>query len=130
MPGRHGWRWQGISRKAVRFLEPTLLLQLHLDPAHGYTLLERLKDSGLDEMDPSVVYRALRDMENQGWVMSRWDQEQSQGPPRRVYSLTDLGEEVLGAWMADFDVTRRMIDRLLERYNHRDEKDESRTSHL
>jgi PadR family transcriptional regulator PadR len=117
MPGRHGWRWQGISRKAVRFLEPALLLQLHLEPAHGYTLLERLKGFGLSDLDPSVAYRTLRDMEVQGWVTSRWDQEESQGPPRRVYCLTELGEEVLAAWMADLGVTRGMIDRLVEAYD-------------
>ena len=59
-----GWRWrQGGPRRAVRFLDPTLLLLLHYGPAHGYTLLERLGEFGLGGFDPSVVYRALRDMD-------------------------------------------------------------------
>jgi hypothetical protein len=75
-----GWR-RGRSRRAVRMLEPTLLLLLHHTPAHGYTLLERLGEFGLADLNTSVVYRALRDMETKGWVTSTWDEEQTQGPP-------------------------------------------------
>ena len=117
MPGRHGWKWQGVSRRAVRFLEPTILLQLQAGPAHGYTLLERLREFGLTDLDPSMLYRSLRDMENDGWATSHWDREQSQGPPRRVYSLTPLGEEVLEAWVKDLGTTRSMIDHLLAAYD-------------
>ncbi|MGD8516817.1 MAG: helix-turn-helix transcriptional regulator, partial [Anaerolineae bacterium] len=90
MPGRgrrRRWRRRGYSRRAVRFLEPTLLLILHQGPAHGYTLIEQLREFGLTDIDPSAIYRALRDMESEGWVISSWDEEQTQGPPRRVYHL-------------------------------------------
>lgn len=110
------WRRQGCSRRAVRFLEPVLLLLLHHRPAHGYTFLEQLKDLGLGDTDPSVVYRALRDMEEKEWVTSKWDEEQSQGPPRRVYSLTPLGDDVLRWWLQDLRGTRKMIDDVLELY--------------
>jgi PadR family transcriptional regulator PadR len=120
MPGRgrgHGWRWRGASRRAVRFVEPTLLLLLHYGPAHGYTLIERLSEFGLRDLDPSAVYRALREMEGRGWVLSSWEEEQTQGPPRRVYRLTTLGDEVLGWWTQDLQETRRMIDHLLGAYS-------------
>ena len=87
---RHGGR-------AVRMLEPALLLLLHHGPAHGYTFLEQLGEFGLGDLNPSVVYRTLRDMEEKEWVTSNWDEERSQGPPRRVYRITALGDEVLGA---------------------------------
>lgn len=112
----HGWRWRGASRRAVRFVEPTLLLLLHYGPAHGYTLIEQLREYGLADIDPSAVYRALRDMEERGWVISSWEEEQTQGPPRRVYRLTALGDEVLGWWTQDLQETRQMIDRILGRY--------------
>ena len=111
------WRWRGCSRRAVRFLEPTLLLLLHHGPAHGYTLLERLGEFGLGGLNPSVVYRALRDMEDRGWVTSTWDTEQTQGPPRRVYRLTALGDEALGLWTQDLQETRRLIDHVLGAYS-------------
>lgn len=123
----HGyrWRWQGCSRRAVRFLEPTLLLLLHYGPAHGYTLLERLGEFGLEGLNPSVVYRALRDMEGRGWVMSAWDEKETQGPPRRVYRLTPLGDEVLGLWTQDLEETRGLIDHLLRTYRDHMQEGES-----
>ncbi|RLC63787.1 MAG: PadR family transcriptional regulator [Chloroflexi bacterium] len=118
MRGQGGrWRWRGCSRRAVRFLEPTLLLLLHYGPAHGYTLLERLGEFGLGGLNPSVVYRALRDMEGRGWVTSTWDTEQTQGPPRRVYHLTALGNEALSLWTQDLQETRRLIDHVLGAYS-------------
>jgi DNA-binding PadR family transcriptional regulator len=77
---------------------------------------ERLAELGLGDTDPSVVYRALRDMEDRGWATSIWDEEQSQGPPRRVYSLTPLGGDVLKWWIQDLRGTRKMIDDVLELY--------------
>lgn len=114
--GDHQWRGRGCSRRAVRFLEPVLLLLLHHGPAHGYTLLEQLGSFGLGGFDPTVVYRALREMEGQGWVVSTWDREQTQGPPRRVYRLTPLGDEVLRFWAQDLEETRRMVDQFLQKY--------------
>ncbi len=111
-----GWHWQGCSRRAVRFLEPALLLLLHHGPAHGYTLLEQLGSFGLGEFDPTVVYRALREMEKQGWVVSAWDREHTQGPPRRVYRLTPLGDEVLRLWVQDLEETRRIVEDFLKAY--------------
>jgi len=111
------WRQRGCSRRTVRFREPTLLLLLHHGPAHGYTLLERLGEFGLGELNPSVVYRALRDMEERGWVTSTWDEEQTHGPPRRVYQLTTLGDEVLRWWTQDLQETRGMIEHVLSAYD-------------
>jgi DNA-binding PadR family transcriptional regulator len=98
-------------------LEPALLLLLHHGPAHGYTLMERLGKFGLEGLNPSVVYRVLRDMESQGWVSSTWDEEMTQGPPRRVYNLTALGNEVLGWSVQDLQAARAMIDHLLGVYS-------------
>ena len=87
MRGR-GYRRRTRGRRTVRMLEPALLLLLHHGPAHGYTLLEQLREFGLGDLNPSAVYRVLRDMEAKEWVTSTWDEEQTQGPPRRVYRFT------------------------------------------
>ncbi|HET92062.1 MAG TPA: PadR family transcriptional regulator [Chloroflexi bacterium] len=109
-------RRRGRGRRAVRMLEPALLLLLHRGPAHGYTLLEQLDEFGLDNLNPSVVYRALRDMEARSWATSTWDEEQTQGPPRRVYHMTALGDEVLAQWAQDLEETRNRIEYLLDVY--------------
>ncbi|MBS3783941.1 MAG: helix-turn-helix transcriptional regulator [Anaerolineae bacterium] len=125
MPGRgRRWRQRGYSRRAVRFLEPTLLLLLHYGPGHGYTLIDGLEDYGLQDVDTSAVYRALRGMEEKGWVASSWDEEQTQGPPRRVYRLTELGDEVLRWWTRDLQETKDMIDTILGTYQEHMEEGE------
>jgi poly-beta-hydroxybutyrate-responsive repressor len=91
-----------------------LLLLLHHGPSHGYTLIDELDAYGLDDVDTSAVYRALRDMEERGWVASSWDEEETKGPPRRVYHLTGLGDQVLRSWINDLRETRDMIDHILE----------------
>lgn len=113
----HRWRQRGYSRRAVRFLEPTLLLLLHYGPRHGYTLLDELDRFGLGDSDPSVLYRSLRDMEQKGWVTSAWDEEETQGPPRRVYRLTELGNEVLEWWSTDLGETAQIIHYFLDTYS-------------
>jgi DNA-binding PadR family transcriptional regulator len=96
------------------FLRPALLTLLRRDSDHGYNLLQGLQDLGIDTegMDPSVVYRALRDMEDEGLVQSQWGEE-SLGPRRRVYSLTGDGDDVVSAWKEDLESTRAEIDSLL-----------------
>ena len=117
-------RGRGRGRRAVRMLEPALLLLLHHGPAHGYTLLERLEEFDLAHLNPSVIYRMLRDMEAKGWVTSTWDEEQTQGPPRRVYCLTAMGDEMLALWAQDLEEGRRRIDYLLGGYHRHMEEGE------
>ena len=125
MPGGgHRWRGRGCSRRMVRFLEPVLLLLLHHRPAHGYTLLEQLGEFGVEGFDPSIVYRALREMENEGWVTSTWDEVQTQGPPRRVYRLTEAGDEVLAWYTQDLAETRGQIEHFLDAYRRHMEEGE------
>ena len=100
----------------MRLLEPVLLLPLHHGPAHGYTLLDQLGEFGLGDMDPSVVYRALREMESREWLNSAWDEEGTHGPLRRVYTLAPLGDEVLRSWVQDMGRTREMIDHVITVY--------------
>ena len=123
MRGR-GHRRRRRGRRAVRMLEPALLLLLHYGPAHGYTLLEQLGEFGLGDLNSSAVYRMLRDMEEKGWVTSTWDEEQAQGPPRRVYRVTAGGDEVLGWYMQDLQEARATIDHLLGAYSRHMEEGE------
>jgi PadR family transcriptional regulator PadR len=121
--GGRGRRRRG-GRRGTRLLEPVLLLLLHQGLAHGYALLEQLAEYGLGQVDPSAVYRALRMMEEQGLVDSTWDAQETQGPPRRVYRLTALGDEALSLWIADLEEARKRIDHVLESYRLHMQKDQ------
>lgn len=101
------------SLLATRMLEPALLVLLSQGDMHGYTLLERVDSLGLISLQPSMVYRVLREMEEAGWVSSIWDREQTQGPPRRVYKLTEEGYAALYGWKNHLEQTQGIISRLL-----------------
>lgn len=104
-------------RRVISFLQPCLLVMLHRGEAHGYSLLNGLDEFGfnLDRLDPSLVYRALREMEAASLVTSEWGDE-SLGPQRRVYQITEEGEQALAQWVADLRRTRQEIDHLLTAY--------------
>ena len=124
MPGE-GRRWRrgqgpgrgGGPRRVARFIEPALLLLLREQPQHGYTLVEELRRFGFQPelLDPSIVYRALRELEQGGWALSEWDTAGS-GPPRRIYRLTGEGEDHLRWWADDLRRTRAEIDHFLQLY--------------
>ncbi|MEN8098774.1 MAG: PadR family transcriptional regulator [Chloroflexota bacterium] len=102
----------------TRFLRPCLMLMLHREPSHGYQLLSGLDEFGIDpdSIDPSLIYRTLRNLENDQMVQSRWGTD-SKGPRRRVYSITDSGEEYLAHWINELQHTRASIDSVLEAFD-------------
>ena len=104
--------------RIYRFMEPCLLLLLHRGSSYGYSLQDELKEFGFAEapVDPSVVYRALREMEAQGLLTSTWDTEGS-GPPRRVYRLTTQGNQYLAQWVADLRETDRVLHSFFAAYD-------------
>ena len=112
-----GKRGKRRRQRVMSFLQPCLLLLLTRDEAHGYSLIDGLDEFGFERQrfDPSLIYRALREMEDSGWVTSRWDDD-SQGPRRRVYQILPQGEAFLAEWIADLRRTRAEIDRLLASY--------------
>lgn len=110
-------------RRLMGFLEPCLLLLLLKQDAHGYQLLNDLPTLGIDveEYDPSMIYRALREMEMDGWVKS-YEGSESQGPQRRMYHLTDDGKDYLEAWINDLRCSKEELDRIIRIYEEEKEK--------
>lgn len=111
-----GRRWMGdYSLMDVRLVEPALLAFLQEEDLHGYALLEKLDTLGLGSINPSVIYRILRDYEEIGLVLSKWDSEGTQGPPRRVYAITKEGQEALKRAEISLKETIDRIKIVLER---------------
>jgi len=115
---RRGRKWQhgGPVIPVPGMLEAILLMHLRGGPAHGYDLAARLAESGFSGLNPGLVYRALRGMEDLGWIRSAWDGEASYGPPRRVYSLAPPGEQAMGDLVRGLQEIRRLIDGVIAAY--------------
>lgn len=106
---------QSHTPLTIAMLEPALLILLKEQPRHGYTLLSDIEELGMGTIHPSVIYRMLRDLERLAWVQSIWDTDQTQGPPRRTYSLTDQGEEALKFWQRELSKAQTLINKILGR---------------
>jgi len=107
------------KRRGLRLiLRPSLLLMLAEKEAHGYELFEELTSLGFDPdcLDSSILYRDLRDMEEMGLILSKWDDEDSKGPKRRVYRIQAAGMKRLGEWIVNLENIQDQINQLTERY--------------
>lgn len=62
---------------------------------YGYALLE------LTGLRSGVLYPVLHRMLDEGWLEDGWEEQPANGrrakPPRRYYTLTDLGRREMGA---------------------------------
>jgi poly-beta-hydroxybutyrate-responsive repressor len=114
------------SAQPRNWLQPFLLLSLQQWQSHGYELMQRLAVYGFESIDPGSVYRTLRQLERDGLVSSDWDTDSTQGPARRVYSLTDAGAAYLQTWASALRGYQTMLDSFFKSYpaetsdDHRD----------
>ncbi len=105
--------------KAERYMKPSLLLALREGRArYGYDLLTIIQDYGFvqGKAPPGMVYRHLRQLEEEGFVRSAWETEDS-GPARRVYEITAEGLEALAAWVDFMKHQALCLLHFVERYN-------------
>lgn len=108
------------------FLRPGILLLLREDPSHGYNLIEDLRRQGIidEDLDAGIVYRYLRDMEEQGMLLSEWETS-GPGVPRKVYRLTPLGEEFVHGCMQNLQRTRQRLGDLFQIYRRNFSEEDS-----
>lgn len=119
MPGGRGFgQGRGGGRRKLFFLESCLLVLLRREPGYGYSLMDGLREFGFQtgQMDISILYRALRELEELSLVASSWSDE-SLGPQRRMYTLTPQGETALAEWMEALRQRRREIETLEAAYD-------------
>jgi len=103
--------------KIERFLQPCLLLLLSSGSSYGYELLEEVRREWFQNevLDPGLVYRSLRKMEEQGLVCSEWVTGDS-GPARRMYVITGEGRRILEAWVVHIQSRLQRFEKFLKRY--------------
>jgi PadR family transcriptional regulator, regulatory protein PadR len=105
-----------VRARVERFVEPSLLLLLRERPLHGYELLERIPELGVEgRVDIGNLYRLLRALEDEGLVRSEWSADLP-GPAKRTYELTADGRRLLDRWAEALQRAQGTIGGFLERY--------------
>jgi PadR family transcriptional regulator, regulatory protein PadR len=97
------------------FLAPFVLLAVSLQRSHGYVIEDYLRALGLFGITMSTLYRTLRQMEKDGFLVSTWEPGPT-GPARRVYTITDAGHVWLDSSAAMLNAYRETIDRFFGLY--------------
>ena len=102
--------------RSRNLLRPAVLLLLREKEGHGYELMGRLAELGV-EVPPTTggLYRSLRTMADEGLVTSYWSTPE-RGPARRVYSITESGEQQLEESMPALASLLRTVRGMLNRY--------------
>ncbi len=98
-----------------RFVEPLVLYLLKKHgKKHGYELVGAMQDHALTDstVEPGALYRTLRRLEENAFVVSCWDSSGA-GPARRNYELTEAGEEHLLEWMVVMDHLSKSMGRFV-----------------
>lgn len=80
----------------MTILELTLLGILKEGPAHAYNIAQLIAECGIREQTPvgfSTIYATLDKLQQAGYLTSD-TQQQPKLPPRRIYRLTEKGEQL------------------------------------
>ncbi|MBD7994558.1 PadR family transcriptional regulator [Arthrobacter sp. Sa2CUA1] len=80
-------------------------------PGYGYGLLEALDKAGF-AVEANTLYPLLRRLEKQGLLTSSWDTGEAR--PRKFYTTSEQGRELLEALLRDWDSLHGSIRQLNE----------------
>ncbi|MGD9975432.1 MAG: PadR family transcriptional regulator [Desulfatirhabdiaceae bacterium] len=105
------------SQKAERYIQPSILMTLKEKPSHGYDLIQNISQFEFIEGNapPGMIYRHLREMEDNGLVVSEWNTDDV-GPAKRIYRLTSEGDDVLSSWINYMGSQAKKMLAFIERY--------------
>jgi PadR family transcriptional regulator PadR len=97
------------------WLVPVCLLILRDWSSYGYDLMKSLAAFGFATLNAGSLYRVLRQMEKDGMISSTWDTSQ-EGPARRVYAITAVGEAYLKLWADALQQYQKTMDAFFRLY--------------
>jgi PadR family transcriptional regulator, regulatory protein PadR len=95
-------------------LDMLLLAALRSQPMHGYAIIEYVRQASCGQFDyaEGTIYPALRRLEDDGLVGSRWSK--ADGRRRRIYDISPQGSKVLMGHRRDWDRFRNGVEAVLD----------------
>ena len=100
------------SQMRKGLLEYCILAIISRDEAYASDILDQLKVAQLVVVE-GTVYPLLTRMKNEGLLTYRW-QESTGGPPRKYYTLTDNGQQLLAQLDAEWQSICQSINQLIK----------------
>jgi len=85
------------------------------EPLYGYRIAKFMEvdEKSVPMMKQGALYPVLRSMEGSGLLESHVDPSVS-GPPRRYYTITKSGLEILKSWKQIWNQTKAFVDGILK----------------
>lgn len=110
--------------KKERYIQPSILLGLLHKASYGYELIQNIQRFGFVEgqAPPGMIYRHLRQLEEDGLVFSKWETEGT-GPAKRMYNITEEGKKVLAIWIDYMKEQAKNLKAFIETYGKLEEED-------
>ena len=105
-----------LGKSLNRLSQPTILTIMARSgkPMHGYIIVQEAAHTpmfGGKKPDPTGIYRALKRMEENGLVTSRWETPE-EGSAKRLFELTEKGYACLRRWIDALACYKLTIDDL------------------
>jgi len=95
------------------YIDVVLLKIISLEDCYGYVISKTLGQiTGGAEIKEATLYSGLRRLESEKLVASYWGAE-SQGGRRKYYTLTPTGVDSLADNIVKWEMTKKMMDRIL-----------------
>ena len=102
--------WERDLRRGLLQLMVLLLIRLRTEEAHGYGLIKSLQKTNIS-LKAGTVYPLLKRMEKEGLITSILAEDiESPGMPRRLYTITDLGEYMIESMMRKYSSYNETIE--------------------
>lgn len=101
-----------------KMLQPGILMSVYKEDKYGWLIIRDLGKNpmfGGNEPDKTGVYRYLKKMEASGYLTSRWETEEDNDTPRKVYAITEKGRQCLGNWQVTLRAYAASVTELVGR---------------
>lgn len=113
------------SQMRKGMLDYCILLLLRQESAYSSDIIQKLKDAHLIVVE-GTLYPLLNRLKNDGLLEYEWI-ESTQGPPRKYYRLTSIGEEFLFELEAAWNELSDTVNHL--RKNHQTPSQNEKDTH-
>lgn len=104
-------RWAREIRKGSARL--ALLKMLRARERYGYEILGEMRHLVTQGATEATVYPLLHGLEEKGFLRSRWQSSRDGVPPRKYYSITPSGAQLLDRMRLAWQTFRKEMDKVI-----------------